>query len=50
MLSFLKEVGIGTDHIARCAHETVGLYMIQYKQDKRPISYWRGQSAARTLA
>ena len=50
MLCFLEEAGIGTDHIVRRADGTVGLYMIQLNQGERTFSYWRGQSAARTLA
>lgn len=50
MLGFLEEAGIGTDHIARHVDRTVGLYMIQLNDGERSFSYWRGQSAARTLA
>ena len=50
MLDFLEGAGIGTDHIARSANRTVGLYMIQLSEGERSFSYWRGQSAARTLA
>lgn len=50
MLDFLEGAGIGTDHIARNANRTVGLYMIQLNEGERSFSYWRGQSAARTLA
>lgn len=50
MLGFLKQAGIGTDHITRRIDGTVGLYMIQLTNGERSFSYWRGQSAARTLA
>ena len=50
MLGFLKQAGIGTDHITRRLDGTVGLYMIQLTNGERSFSYWRGQSAARTLA
>jgi 2-dehydro-3-deoxygluconokinase len=50
MLDFLEGAGIGTDHIARSPNRTVGLYIIQLNEGERSFSYWRDQSAARTLA
>ncbi len=50
MLRFLADAGIGTDHVARRADQTVGLYLIQLTDGERSFAYWRGQSAARTLA
>ncbi|MBV0912227.1 sugar kinase [Anianabacter salinae] len=50
MLAFLTGAGIGTDHIARLPDRTVGLYLIQLQDGERSFSYWRGQSAARSLA
>lgn len=50
MLGFLEQAGIGTDHITRRADRTVGLYMVQLNNGERSFNYWRGQSAARTLA
>ena len=50
MVGFLQSSGIGTDHVMRRADRTVGLYMIQLHNAERSFSYWRGQSAARTLA
>ena len=50
MVAFLKDVGIGTAHISRRDDLTVGLYMIQLQNGERSFNYWRGQSAARTLA
>lgn len=50
MVAFLDEAGLGMDHIIRRSKRTVGLYMIQLSDGERSFSYWRGQSAARTLA
>jgi len=50
MMDFLTQAGIGTDHIIRRGDLTVGLYMIQLAEGERSFNYWRGQSAARTLA
>ncbi|SMP21356.1 sugar kinase [Shimia sagamensis] len=50
MMYFLTQSSIGTDHIIRRGDLTVGLYMIQLAEGERSFNYWRGQSAARTLA
>lgn len=50
MLEFMSAHGIGTSHIARLADRTVGLYLIELDGAERHFSYWRGQSAARSLA
>lgn len=50
MVAFLSDAAIGTSHIARRKNLTVGLYMIQLADGERSFSYWRGQSAARSLA
>ena len=50
MLAFMDQSGIGTGHVARRADRTVGLYLIRLEDGERSFSYWRGQSAARTLA
>lgn len=50
MLAFLADAGIGTDPVLRLPGLTVGLYMIQLQDGERSFSYWRGQSAARSLA
>lgn len=50
MVDFLAAEGIGTNLILRHPDRTVGLYMIQLQDGERSFSYWRGQSAARTLA
>lgn len=50
MINFLKQAGIGTEHILRRVDKSVGLYMIQLLRGERSFSYWRSDSAARTLA
>lgn len=50
MRAFLGDAGIDTSHIQLHPDRTVGLYMIQLHNGERSFSYWRGQSAARTLA
>lgn len=50
MIAFLEDAGIGVAHIARRPDRTVGLYVIQLENGERSFSYWRGQSAARSLA
>ena len=50
MLGFLRQAGIGTECILRCDDKSVGLYMIQLQAGERSFSYWRSDSAARTLA
>ncbi|MCR9108972.1 sugar kinase [Marivita sp. XM-24bin2] len=50
MVRFLDHEGIGTRYIMRRPDRSVGLYMIQLHDGERSFSYWRGQSAARTLA
>ena len=50
MLGFMAGAGIGTEHVVRRAERTVGLYLISLDRGERSFSYWRGQSAARTLA
>lgn len=50
MLAFLDRETIGTASILRRADRTPGLYMIQLRDGERSFSYWRSQSAARTLA
>lgn len=50
MIGFLERAGIGVAHIARRSDRTVGLYVIQLEHGERSFSYWRGESAARTLA
>jgi len=50
MLDWIAAQGIGTGHVRRVPDRTVGLYMIRLKDGERSFAYWRGQSAARTLA
>ena len=50
MLEFLQQAGIGTERISRCDDKSVGLYIIQLQDGERRFSYWRRDSAARTLA
>ena len=50
LIGFLQQAGIGTERILRRDDKTVGLYMIQLREGERSFSYWRSDSAARTLA
>ena len=49
-VDFLKKSNLGTDHIIYRSDSTIGLYLIELNNGERTFSYWRGQSAARTLA
>jgi 2-dehydro-3-deoxygluconokinase len=46
---FTRAAGIVPEFVAR-PDRTLGLYMIELRDGERSFSYWRGQSAARTLA
>ncbi|MDU8909803.1 sugar kinase [Aestuariicoccus sp. MJ-SS9] len=50
MTAFIAAQGIDTGALRRVADRTVGLYMISLDKGERSFSYWRGQSAAKTLA
>lgn len=50
MLAFLRASGIDTDLIVRRSDKTVGLYMIHLDKGERSFTYWRSDSAARSLA
>lgn len=50
MLKFMQEAGISIEYVTRSANATPGLYMINLDNGERSFSYWRSQSAARTLA
>ena len=50
VMDFLQQAGIGTECILRRDDKGVGLYMIQLQDGERSFSYWRSDSAARTLA
>jgi len=49
MLGFMAQAGIDTSTVRQVPGKTVGLYMIQLDKGERSFSYWRGQSAARSL-
>jgi len=50
MVAFIDKSGIGTSLIRRIRGRTPGLYMINLKDGERSFSYWRDNSAARSLA
>lgn len=50
MLKFFQDAGIGTDWITRHPTRVPGLYMINLTQGERSFTYWRDNSAARSLA
>ncbi len=50
MLAMMAQSGIETEHVARDADRSVGLYLISLKDGERSFSYWRDGSAARRLA
>lgn len=46
----IKDAGINDQYGVVVADKTVGLYLISLENGERSFSYWRGQSAARSLA
>ena len=50
MAAFVRDSGIDDTFVQVAAGKTIGLYMISLSNGERSFSYWRGQSAARTLA
>ncbi|MCD2178073.1 sugar kinase [Rhizobium sp. C1] len=50
MLNFFTENGIDTSRIGRDPTRRPGLYMIEITDGERSFTYWRDQSAAKTLA
>ena len=50
LTAFMRESGIDDRFVRVAAERTIGLYLISLDQGERSFSYWRGQSAARTLA
>lgn len=50
MTDFMRDAGIDVSHVQTASNRTIGLYMISLKDGERSFAYWRGQSAARTLA
>lgn len=50
MTAFMHDSGIDTRFVQVSHGKSVGLYLISLDQGERSFSYWRGQSAAKTLA
>jgi len=50
MRAFMRDSGIDDRFVQTCAGKTIGLYLISLDNGERSFSYWRGQSAARSLA
>ena len=50
MIDFLQQADIGTEHILRRDDKGLGLYMTHLEDGERSFSYWRSDSAARSLA
>ncbi|PJI84319.1 2-keto-3-deoxygluconate kinase [Yoonia maricola] len=50
MRAFMRDAGISDRFVQTVPDKTVGLYLISLDQGERSFSYWRGQSAARSLA
>lgn len=50
MAAFMAGHGVDTTALRQIPDRTVGLYMISLRDGERSFSYWRGQSAARSLA
>ncbi len=47
--AFIRQAGV-TPELRYRTDRTIGLYMISLQKGERSFSYWRGQSAAKTLA
>lgn len=50
MVDFFDAAGIGIDHIQKIDGKRPGLYLIHQADGDRHFTYWRGQSAARSMA
>lgn len=50
LCEFMTASGIKTKAVKRDPQKTLGLYLISLNEGERSFSYWRGHSAARTLA
>lgn len=50
MATFLRDSRIDDRFVQVVAGKAIGLYMISLSDGERSFSYWRGQSAAKTLA
>lgn len=50
LVAFLRQSGLDTGAVARRPDRTLGAYLIELQDGERSFVYWRGQSAARSLA
>ena len=50
MRKFMADAGVGTERIRTAEGRRPGLYAITLQGAERTFTYWRGESAARTLA
>lgn len=50
MKALMRDSGIDDRFVQIAPNKTVGLYLISLDQGERSFSYWRGQSAAKSLA
>jgi 2-dehydro-3-deoxygluconokinase len=50
MRKFFAKANVGTDRIREIENRRPGLYAITLKKAERAFTYWRGESAARSLA
>src|SRR4051794_3239245 len=50
MAEFFADNGIGTSHIQKIPGRRPGLYLIHQAEGDRHFTYWRGQSAAKSMA
>ena len=50
MVDFFADAGIGIGHIQKIPGKRPGLYLIHQADGDRHFTYWRGQSAARSMA
>lgn len=50
MTALMRDSGIDDKFVQVSPDKTVGLYLISLDNGERSFSYWRGQSAAKTLA
>ncbi len=50
LTAFMRSSGLDDSFVQTIPDKSVGLYLISLKQGERSFSYWRDQSAARSLA
>lgn len=50
MVNFFADAGLGIGHIQKIEGKRPGLYLIHQADGDRHFTYWRGQSAARSMA